>query len=278
MEMVFQMFGSAIAGLPYYQIRADLCAQEYDFLTQFWASVTLSPGGPSGRWGAAGGNDQRISYLPTAGLNNSFYLAGGRDGSSISPLSDVWRLNVSGTLSPNNPNQVFGSWESLSVPTLASIQGLAGTVISQQIISSGGCKVTAPANSNNTCAVGDSFIINTSSRSSISPASCPAPRYEGVMVANMNGASTSFNSQTFLLLGTFNSNMWDDAGGLSKGEIVCHTSHEFHFTSTTIILNRRSSTLALGLGPGYYQQVILTLFPRIPALVVVLPPSHTHKL
>lgn len=199
------------------------CAQEYDFLTQFWAPVTLSSGGPSGRWGAAGGNDQRVQYLPTTGLNNSFYLVGGQDKNSISPLSDVWRLNVSGTLSPNNPDQVFGSWESIPISTLPSIQGPAGTVISQQIISSGGCGATTPANTNNSCAVGDSFIINTSSRSSINPASCSAPRYEGVMVANMNGATSSFSSQAFLLLGTFNSNMWDDAGGLSKGEIVRHS-------------------------------------------------------
>ena len=164
-----------------------------------------------------------MTYLPTTGLNNSFYLAGGQDQNSISPLSDVWRLNVSGTLSPNNPRQVFGSWEPLSVPTLPSLQGPAGTVISQRIISSGGCNATSPANTDNTCAVGDSFIINTSSRSSISPASCPAPRFQGVLVPNMNGASSSFSSQVFLLLGTFNSSTWNDAGGLSKGEVVCHS-------------------------------------------------------
>jgi len=44
------------------------------------------------------------------------------------------------------------------------------------------------------------------------------------MVANMNGASSSFSSQAFLLLGTFDSNKWDDAGGLSRGEIVRHSS------------------------------------------------------
>lgn len=137
----------------------------------------------------------------------------------------MWRLNVSGTLSPNNPNQVFGSWDSIHVSTLPSIQGPAGTLISQQIISSGGCNATTSANSDDSCAVGDSFVINTSSQSSISPASCPAPRYEGVMVANMNSASSGFSSQAFLLLGTFNSVMWDDAGGLSKGEIVCHFLH-----------------------------------------------------
>jgi len=207
-------------------IRADWYTQEYDYLTQYWSSVALSPGGPSARWGAAGGNDRRVTYLATAGLNNSFYLSGGQNKDSISPLSDVWRLNVSGTVSPNNPNQVFGSWESLSISgTLPSMQGLAGTVISQQIISSGGCNSTTPANNDDGCAVGDSFIISTSSGSPIAPPSCPVPRYEGVMVPNMNTASSSFSSQAFLLLGTFDSNKWNDAGGLSKGEIVCHLSH-----------------------------------------------------
>ena len=191
----------------------------------------------------------------------------------------MWRLNVSGTLSPNNPRQVFGSWESLSVSTLPSIQGPANTVISQQIISSGGCTATTPANTDDACAVGNSFIINTSSRGSISPTSCPAPRYDGVMVANMNGASSSFSSQAFLLLGTFDSDMWDDGEGLSRGEIVCHASHMHPLPlQLPIIFNRQSSTQAPGLGLGSYQQETLVLFPRIPALVVVLPPSLTQKL
>lgn len=171
-----------------------------------------------------------MAYLPTSGLNNTFYLAGGQDQSSISPLSDVWRLNISGTLSPNNPTQVFGSWESLSIPTLPPLQGPAGTVISQTIISGGGCEATSPANTDNTCAVGDSFVINTSSRNSINPASCPAPRYEGVMVPNLNGASSSFSSQVLLLLGTFNTSMWDDGNGLARGEVVRH-SPPIHFLS-----------------------------------------------
>lgn len=210
----------------HYRCFADRYTQEYDFLDQFWAPVALSPGGPSGRWGAVGGNDNRVTYTPTAaGLNNSFYLAGGQDQNSISPLSDVWRLNISGTLSPNNPRLVSGSWETLSVPTLPPFQGPAGAVISQQIISCGGCKATSPTNTDNACAAGDSFVINTASRNSINPASCPAPRYEGVMVPNMNSASSNFGSQVFLLLGTFNSSTWDDGGGLSKGEVVCPSPH-----------------------------------------------------
>lgn len=224
MAMGFLMFGSVLENRVTAGVELTDRAQEYDYLDQFWSSVTLSPGGPSARWGAAGGNDIRVQYLQTSGLNNSFYLAGGQDQNSIYPLSDVWRLNISGTLSANNPQQVFGSWESLPVPTLPSIQGPAGAVISQDIISSGGCGATSPANTDNACAVGDSFVINTSSGSSINPASCPAPRYGGIVVANMNGASTSFGSQVFLLLGTFNNTLWDDGGGLSKGEVVCYPS------------------------------------------------------
>ena len=220
-----------------------------------------------------------MTYLPTTGLNNTFYLSGGQDQNSISPLSDIWRLNVSGTLSPNNPRQVFGSWESISVSTLPSVQGLASTVISQQIISAGGCNDTTPANTDGGCAVGDSFVINTSSRSSIHPGSCPAPRYEGVMVANMNGASSSFSSQAFLLLGTFDSERWDDAGGLSKGEIVCNSSCMYPLPlQSPIAFNRQSSTLTLGLGPGSYQQGTPARLPRTPALAVVPPSLRIRKL
>ena len=167
-----------------------------------------------------------MPYLATSGLNNTFYLSGGQNQDSISPLSDVWRLNVSGTLSANNPRQVFGSWEPVPISaTLPSVQGLASTVISQQIISSGGCNNTTPTNSDDGCAAGGSFVIDTSSGKQIDPPSCPAPRYEGVMVPNMNGFSSSFSSQAFLLLGTFDSKKWDDANGLSRGEVVCHLSH-----------------------------------------------------
>ena len=262
------------------RIGADWYVQEYDYLTQYWSSVALSPGGPSARWGAAGGNDRRVTYLATAGLNNSFYLAGGQSKDSISPLSDVWRLNVSGTVSPNNPDQVFGSWESVSISgTLPSMQGLAGTVISQQIISSGGCNNTTPANTDDGCAVGNSYIINTPSGSSIDPPSCPVPRYEGVMVPNMNTASSSFSSQAFLLLGTFDSDKWNDAGGLSKGEVVRHLSHVHHLRLQPLItFDRQSSTLTPALGLGSYQRGIPVLFLRIPALAAVPQPSHTNRL
>ena len=220
-----------------------------------------------------------MTYLPTTGLNNTFYLSGGQNQNSISPLSDVWRLNVSGTVSPNNPRQVFGSWESIPFSTLPSIQGLAGTVISQQIISSGGCNDTTPANTDDGCAVGDSFIINTSSRSSLNPPSCPAPRYEGVMIANMNTASSSFGSQAFLLLGTFDSNRWDDAGGLSKGEIVCRSSHLYPLPlQPPIAFDRQFSILTPGRGLGSCQQGIPAPLPRTPALAVALPSSPTQRL
>src|ERR1700736_1774459 len=82
--------------------------QEFDYVNQFWSSINISPGGPSARWGASGGTDPRVNFLSSSGFNISFYLAGGNDGTTAYPLSDVWRLNVSGTLSSNVPNGLFG--------------------------------------------------------------------------------------------------------------------------------------------------------------------------
>lgn len=80
--------------------------QEYDYINQFWTHVNLSPGGPSARWGSSGGVDPRIPFTPV-GLNNSFYVAGGTDGTTSFPLSDLWRLNVTGTLSSNLAMDVY---------------------------------------------------------------------------------------------------------------------------------------------------------------------------
>src|SRR4051812_29635235 len=80
--------------------------QEYDFTNQFWSEVKVLPGGPPARWGASGGIDIRVPPIRdpvVPGPNNTFYIAGGYDGTTASPLSDIWRLNVSGTLSSNMP-------------------------------------------------------------------------------------------------------------------------------------------------------------------------------
>lgn len=201
-----------------------LLIQEYDFNNQFWSQVQLSPGGPSPRWGASGGID--IRAIPNQdpiipGPNNTFYLAGGFNGNTIDPLSDVWRLNISGTLSSNLPNSVQGSWEHLSISNLPGKLDQAGTVVLNQIVASGGCNsTTPPTTTNTTCARQDSFVINTDSASAVSPGPCPAPRISPVLVPNLNTFDTSFASQTFMALGGFNLSLWQDSNGHSQGEVV----------------------------------------------------------
>lgn len=198
--------------------------QEYDFNNQFWSEVQLSPGGPSARWGASGGIDIRAipnqdPILP--GPNNTFYLAGGFNGDSVDPLSDVWTLDVSGTLSSNLPDSVHGSWEHLSIKNLPGRVSQSGTVVMKQIVASGGCNSsTTPTATNTTCAKQDSFIINTESLSAVSPGACPAPRISPVLVSNLNTFDTSFASQTFMVLGSFDSSLWQDSNGHSQGEVV----------------------------------------------------------
>ncbi|KAF8913884.1 hypothetical protein CPB84DRAFT_1669330 [Gymnopilus junonius] len=197
---------------------------EYGFNPQFWTQVQVSPGGPSARWGASGGIDIRTpaNQDPVVpGPNNTFYLAGGSDGKNISPLSDVWRLNVSGILSSNLPTNVQGSWEHLALQNLPGRVDQAGAVVGQQVVAMGGCvSASSLTTENTTCARQDAFVINTVSFSEISPGPCPAPRVGSVLVPNMNGFSQSFASQLFLLLGDFNSSLWQDSNGLAKGEVA----------------------------------------------------------
>ncbi|KAL0949966.1 hypothetical protein HGRIS_009986 [Hohenbuehelia grisea] len=194
---------------------------EYDFINQFWSQVQISPGGPSARWGAAGGVDFRTPFISdpvVPGPNNTFYLAGGYDGSSIQPLSDVWMLKMAGTLSSNLPDSAVGSWSRIPLSSKLSPRLQSGsTVIAQKIVSSGGCN-TASSKAN-ACASNTSYVIDVDARSSISPAPCPAPRLDPVLIPNVNGFSTRFGSQAFMVLGTFDDSLWQDDGGLRKGEV-----------------------------------------------------------
>ncbi|KAF8897520.1 hypothetical protein BD779DRAFT_1667490 [Infundibulicybe gibba] len=194
---------------------------EYDFNNQFWAEVGISPGGPSPRWGASGGIDIRVSPISDPvipGPNNTFYLAGGFDGNHPDPLSDVWRLNVSGTLSSNLPTDAKGTWENLMISDLPARVGQAGTVISHQIAIAGGCSNASA--SGNACAQQDSFVVDAQRRSSTPLHPCPAPRLSPVLTQNFNPFSSSFSSQAFLLLGTFDKSLWQDDGGLDQGEVA----------------------------------------------------------
>ncbi|KAH9938274.1 uncharacterized protein B0H18DRAFT_8787 [Fomitopsis serialis] len=199
---------------------------EFDYISQFWSEVTVSSGGPSARYGAVGGKDLRTPDTASgmASPNNSFYLAGGISGNSVSPLSDVWQLDVTGTLSSNNPNSVEASWKQLSIQSsnTPSKVGAAGAVVSssaQDIIAFGGCTSNVKITPNESCARADPYIISTGENVISSSNSCPAPRLGATLVTNSNGLSSDFSNQVFLVFGLFNSSLWSDDGGLAKGEV-----------------------------------------------------------
>jgi hypothetical protein len=201
---------------------------EFNYLYDYWAQVSVdAPTGPKGgRFGGVGGIDTRLDPVNSA-LTSKFYLAGGSDGSKLYPTSDLWRLDISGVLSPNVPGGVTGTWH--HTPTkdgLPSIIGQGGAVLSEntseetsRVVAFGGCNSTNT--SGDSCAKGDSFVLYTPASSSIAPAACAAPRLGAAVAANMNSFDSSFQSQAFVLLGTFNSSLWDDGKGLEGGEVVC---------------------------------------------------------
>ncbi|KAH9853616.1 hypothetical protein C2E23DRAFT_916420 [Lenzites betulinus] len=199
---------------------------EFDYTSQFWAKVGVSPGGPSGRWGAVGGIDTRVKFTTdstTTTPNNTFYMAGGYDGKQAYPLSEVWQMEVSGTLSSNLPSSVTASWSRVTVSSDVSARlSAGGTVVGQQIVAVGGCSSGASQDSflDSSCALQDTQIIDTTTGNVINVGPCIAPRVDPAVVPNMCQASHSFNSQVFVLFGTFNGSQWDDGGGLQKGEVV----------------------------------------------------------
>jgi hypothetical protein len=195
--------------------------QEFDYINQFWNEVSISPGQPAPRWGASGGIDIYTAPIQdplVPGPNNTFYLAGGQSNGSALPLSDAWQLNISGTLSSNLPNSVQGSWTLRPISLLPPTFEQAGTVIGEQVIVYGGC-LTSP-NSNASCAGQSSYVIDMNTNTAISPGPCPAPRVGASLAPNFNTFSSSFASQVFLLLGTFDTDLWQDNGGLKMGEVA----------------------------------------------------------
>lgn len=194
--------------------------QEYDYVNQFWSPVTVTPGTPPPRWSASGGRDYRTAADITS-TNTTFYMSGGTDGSSMFPLNEVWQFKITGTLSSNlATNQTFGSWSSQNISgILGSSVNQASAVLGTSIVSVSGCNTTA--DSSDICAESNSYVVNAGlSPSEIAPPPCPAPRYGGALVFNPSVASSSFASQVFLILGTFNSSYWDDQGGLRHGEVA----------------------------------------------------------
>ncbi|KAK2466201.1 hypothetical protein APHAL10511_001843 [Amanita phalloides] len=192
---------------------------EYDFINQFWSQVSVSSSIPSPRWGASGGIDVRVSPVQDPRLaspNNTFYLAGGTSGSHADPLSDVWRFNISGTLSSNLPASL-GSWDHFTISNLPTQVGQGGTVAYDQIVSVGGCNSTS--NASPSCAQQSSYVLTVDSDSFIAPQPCPPPRYRPAIVSNLNAYSSSFANQVFVISGLYNTSLWDDGGDFKNGEI-----------------------------------------------------------
>ncbi|KAG6814168.1 hypothetical protein H0H92_000844 [Tricholoma furcatifolium] len=193
---------------------------EFDFTNQFWSEVKISPGTPLPRWGACGGIDPTTAPIQDPvlpGPNNTFYLVGGYNGISPSSFSDVWRLNISGTLSSNLPNDTDGSWGHLTIGQLPSKYNASGTVVGHQIVVTGGC---TSLSANGICAEQESYVIDTQQQTVATSSVCPAPRTGPVLVRNSNELTSTFSSQVFLLLGTLDITTWNDSGGLNNGEVA----------------------------------------------------------
>lgn len=94
----------------------------------------------------------------------------------------------------------------------------AGAIINERVVAVGGCNTTTV--SGNSCAQGNSVVINAANGNTISPAPCTAPRVDAVVAPNFNGISTGFSSQVFVMLGTYNKTLWQDQNGLERGEVV----------------------------------------------------------
>ncbi|KAI0322435.1 hypothetical protein OF83DRAFT_1254961 [Amylostereum chailletii] len=193
---------------------------EFDYNHQFWSQVTVQAGGPS-RFDAIGGVDPSVPFNSSGsqGPSNTFYLMGGVEGSgnSVASLSQVWELQVTGTLSPNLPQSVVASWTELTIGKNPAISGQGGAIVQETLVAFGGC--TNTANANVSCAQQASFVVDVDGSTTNSPGACVAPRLGPALVPNRNGVSSSFGSQVFALLGLFNESLWDDAGGLRKGEV-----------------------------------------------------------
>ncbi|KAF8272049.1 hypothetical protein EI94DRAFT_1770000 [Lactarius quietus] len=200
---------------------------EFDYNNQFWSNVNTSssPVTPA-LLGAVGGIDVNIPFNSSGllGPTNTFYLMGGvqSSGSQLSPvpLSEVWQLDISGTLSSNLVNSLVGTWSKISVANntaAAAVSGEGGTVVKEQLVAFSGCIGTPSPNTS--CAQPYSYVTDASTGLSVLPAPCAVPRIGAAVVANQNTFSSSFNSQVFVLLGLFNSSDWGDGGGLQKGEV-----------------------------------------------------------
>lgn len=138
------------------------------------------------------------------------------------PLSEVWELDISGTLSANNVANLAGLWTKMSLGSNTAVSGEGGTIVGQKLVSFSGCIGTP--NPGTACVQPNSFVTDAATGVLGLPVFCAVPRLGAAVVANKNTYSASFNTQVFVLLGLFNTSLWDDGGGLQKGEVVSWVS------------------------------------------------------
>lgn len=202
----------------------DAYSQEFDYTSQFWGAVSISGDQPPARWGAAGGNDRRTPFNSLT-LTTSLYVAGGFTADGSETLSDIWQLDLSGTLSSNNPTSLNGKWTQTQLhnKSLPQVGGAAGAVVfegsKQHIAAIGGCSTASGSTA--ACAQPEAFVLDVDDSSNTNPSFCPPPRVGAAIAPNLNTASSTFAQQVFLLLGTLNTSQWQDDGGLRNGEVVC---------------------------------------------------------
>lgn len=134
------------------------------------------------------------------------------------PLSEIWELDISGTLSSNLVDSLVGIWSKKSAGNNTAVSGDGGTIVKEQLVAFSGCIGTP--NPNVSCAQPYSYVTDAGTGLSASPATCAVPRIGAAVAANKNTFSSSFDSQVFVLLGLFNTSLWDDGGGLQNGEVV----------------------------------------------------------
>jgi hypothetical protein len=140
------------------------------------------------------------------------------------PLSQIWRLDISGTLSANVESLV-GTWTKITAGNNTAVSGQGGTIVKEQLVAFGGCVATA--NPNISCAQPYSYVTDAVTQIAVSSEACAVPRIGTALVANKNAFSASFAPQVFVLFGLFNNSLWDDQGGLQKGEVVSRPFSSF---------------------------------------------------
>lgn len=191
-------------------------------------------------------------------------------------LNDVWEFTIAGALAPNVPDGVLGSWRQISFSSsnLPSVVGLGSAVLPGAVITTyGGC--TTPSG-NDDCAQQVSSILNANNSFVVTSSICPAPRLGPSVVANRNLASSAFDTQAFVFLGTFNTSLWDDGGNLKKGEVVCA---QFRFTVLLFTFSRTFLILLMVHGFVFFLlEILAQAHPSFQLPVRVQLPFQAHRL